>query len=148
MSNLKLNTLRVGTGLFAFVALATGAKQIIMGANGALGDEAIKLAGSPALAALDNDLRFLAMCWLVIGGALAIGAAIPSRKPDFILIGLAAVILGGFARLYGFTEFGLLPHEFAPIAIEFIGGIPLLILFLNWQTQLTGQRTQAMPSGT
>ena len=147
MSNLKLNILRVGTGLFALIALATGAKQIIMGASGALGDEAIKLAGSPALAALDNDLRFLAMCWLVIGGALAIGAAMPRKKPDFILVGLTAVILGGFARLYGFTEFGLLPQEFAPIAIEFIGGIPLLILLLNWQAQRPENQSRPEPRG-
>ena len=148
MNDIKLNILRVGAGLFALIALATGAKQIIMGASGALGDAAHKLAGSPALSALDNDLRFLAMCWLVIGGALAIGAVMPRKKPDFILIGLSAVILGGFARLYGFTEYGLLPHEYAPIAIEFIGGVPLLALLLNWQREQTEQRPLPSPSET
>ena len=133
MKNLKLAVLRIGSGFFALIAIATGIRQIISGASGALGEEAAKLAGSPALAALDNDLRFLAMCWLVIGLALAIGAAMPRKKPDFILMGLIAVILGGFARLYGFTEYGPLQHEYVPIAIEFVGGIPLLALFLNWQ---------------
>ncbi len=135
MKNAKLIILRLGSGFFALIALMTGARKLYVGVSGELGEAATNLAGSPALASLDNDLRFLAMCWLVVGMALMVGAIIPRRKPDFILIGLIVVILGGFARLYGFAEYGPLPDAYAPIAIEFFVGIPLLALFISWRKE-------------
>ena len=139
MKSAKLTILRLGSGFFGLIAVMTGARKLYAGVNGELGEAAVDLAGSQALASLDNDLRFLAMCWLVIGMALMVGAIIPRRKPDFILIGLIVVILGGFARLYGFIEYGPLPDEYAPIAIEFLVGIPLLALFLSWRKEQDGE---------
>lgn len=139
MKNVKLTILRLGAGLFALIALMTGARKLYYGLNGELDNAAADLAGSLVMASLDNDLRFLAMCWFVIGMALMVGAIVPRRKPDFILIGLIVVILGGFARLYGFTEYGPLPDEYAPIAIEFLVGIPLLALFVSWRHEQYGE---------
>ncbi len=135
MKDVKLLAVRAGTGFFALIAIATGIKQLYNGAVGALGDTAAGLATAQELAGLDNDLRFLAMGWLIIGIAMAVGALLPRRYPDFILLGLSVVVFGGFARLYGFTEFGPIPGEYAPIAIEFIIGTPLLIMHLLWRRQ-------------
>ena len=139
MKNVKLTILRLGAGFFALIALMTGARKLYFGLRGELGNTATDLVGSPVMASLDNDLRFLAMSWLVIGMALMVGAIVPRRKPDFILIGLIVVILGGFARLFGFTEYGPLPDEYAAITIEFLVGIPLLVLFISWRKERGGE---------
>ena len=83
MKNAKLIVLRLGSGFFALIALMTGARKLYVGMSGELGEAATNLAGSPALASLDNDLRFLAMCWLVVGMALMVGAIIPRTEARF-----------------------------------------------------------------
>ncbi|WP_310618779.1 DUF4345 family protein [Flexibacterium corallicola] len=142
MKNLKLTILRVGAGFFAIIAMLTGLRQFLGGVNGALEDYELGYVPYESIAGLDNDLRFLAVCWFIVGVSLAVGAVLPRKKPDFILLGLLVVVLGGFARLYGFLEYGPIPHEYIPITIEFIGGVPLLLLFASWR-----QEEQGAPAG-
>ncbi len=124
---MRLLIVRIGSGLLGVIGLVTGALAVY-GAAAKLGDAAAGL-DAVVLASLDNDFRFYAACWFLIGLALVLGAIMIEKKPDLIQIGLEAVILGGAARLFAFTEFGPLPEFYPAIIIEIVGGIALFVMF-------------------
>ena len=139
MKDMQLTIVRIGAGLLGLIGLITGAKAIWGGASSILGDAATSLPAA-ALSTVDNELRFFAACWLIIGLALLVGAILPHKKPDLLQIGLEGVILGGLARLIAFTEFGPLPEFYPVIFIEVVIGGVLFVMFMIWR--------KSQPSGT
>ncbi len=128
MKNIKLNIVRVGSTIFGLIALGTGAKMMYEGASGKLGDGAALLAEAGILPAFDNDFRFLAAVWLIVGLGLLIGTIFIRKKPDLIQIGLEAVFVGGLARAFSSYQFDTFQQFAAPILIELILPVVLLIL--------------------
>lgn len=131
--DIKLTIARAGGGIFGVIALITGARMVWGGASAKLGEATALIADNPGLAALDNDFRFAAAIWFLMGIALIAGAIVPHRKPDLLQMGLEAVIIGGFARWFAFTEYGVLPQFYPAIAIEIIGGGIVFALFMMWR---------------
>ena len=132
MSDLKLTIVRVGSGLLGIVALISGGKAIIQGLAGKLGEQAANL-DTAILASADNEFRFFAATWFLVGIALLIGAIKIHAKPDLVQIGLEAVILGGLVRLFAFKDYGVVDSAVPAIAIEIIAGGILFALFIMWR---------------
>ncbi len=128
MKNIKLNIVRVGSTIFGVIALGTGAKMLYEGASGKLGEGAPLLAEFGILPAFDNDFRFLAAVWLIIGLGLIVGTIFIRKKPDLIQIGLEAIFVGGLARAFSSYQFDTFAQFAAPILIELIPPVILLIL--------------------
>ena len=70
---MRLLIVRIGSGLLGVIGLVTGALAVYGGAAAKLGDAAAGL-DAVVLASLDNDFRFYAACWFLIGLALVLGA--------------------------------------------------------------------------
>ncbi len=128
--NIKLTVLRIGSGLFGLIALITGAKMIYQGASGKLGEAAVAVANAGVLPAFDNDFRFLAAIWLIVGLGLLVGTIFIHTKLDLVQLGLEAIFLGGIVRLLAFAEFGPLPQFYVPIAVELVFPIILLVILI------------------
>lgn len=128
MRNIKLTIARCGSAVFGIIALGTGAKMLFEGASGKLGAGATLLADPGILPAFDNDFRFLAAVWLIVGLALVVGAILVRKKPDLIQIGLEAIFVGGLARAISSYQFDTFPQFAGPIVIELIPPVVLLIL--------------------
>ncbi len=95
MANIKQTIVRIGAGIFGVIALASGGKMIWDGASEKLGETVTGLGDPQVLAVLDNDFRFLAGVWMIIGLGLLVGSVLIEKKPDLIQIGLEAIFLGG-----------------------------------------------------
>ena len=94
------------------------------------GDTAIDVLihNAGVLPAFDNDFRFLAAIWLIIGLGLIVGTIFIHTKPDLIQIGLEAVFVGGLARAYSSMQFDTFSQFAAPIGIELV--VPPILLVL------------------
>ena len=125
--NIKLTIARVGAGLLGVIALISGGKAIWNGASSYL-DDAAALGDPQLLVLLDNDFRFFAAVWLLIGVALLVGAILIHRKPDLVQVGLEAVFIGGIARVFAFSEYGYTAEVLPPIIIELVLPPVLLVL--------------------
>ena len=126
--DIKLLIVRIGSGLLGLIALISGGKAIWGGIDAHLGEVAATLDPN-VLNFMDNEYRFFAGVWLLIGFALIIGSLLIHKKPDLIQVGLEAVFVGGIARVIGAMEYGLLRETTIAIAIEIIAPIVLLVLF-------------------
>ena len=146
MTNIKLTIVRIGSALLGLIGLATGALGVYQGASGKLGAAAAALGDPAVLAALDNDFRFLAGIWFIVGLGLLVGAIFIHRKPDLVQIGLEAVFVGGLARAFAFTEYGPLPEFYAPVAVEIIVPVILFVMLRTHLKAVDRQNMAAVPA--
>lgn len=126
--NIKLLIVRIGAGLLGLIGLISGGRAIWNGIEGHLGDAAATI--DPAILNLmDNEFRFFAGIWFLVGFALIVGAILIHKKPDLIQIGLEAVFVGGIARAIGIAQYGGVRETIAPTLIELVVPLVLLVLF-------------------
>ena len=139
--DIKLLIVRIGSGLLGLIGLISGGKAIFNGIEGHLG-EAAATVDPTVLNMMDNEFRFFAGIWLLVGFALIVGAIAIHKKPDLIQIGLEAVFVGGVARAIGAFEYGLLPQTTVAIGIELIAPVILFVLF-KIATRQNGEASNA-----
>lgn len=134
MNNFKLTFVHIGDALSGLIALFSGGKAKYEGAAAKIGAAALQgLGDTDVLTELDNDFRFLAANWMIVGLGLLIGVVLIHSKPDLVQIGIEAIILGGLARAFAMTEYGDLPQYYGPVVVEVVLPIVLLILLKGHQ---------------
>ena len=126
--NSSLWIVRIGAGILGLIGIISGGRAVYQGAAGFLGEGQAILLDPNVLALMDNEFRFFAGVWMLVGLALIVGAIFIEKKPDLIQIGLEAVFVGGLARLFAFSEYGPLPEVFGVIGVELVVPVALLIL--------------------
>ena len=90
-----MNTLvRIATGLFGLIALATGAAALVKGLD------------VPSAAAIaDNNHRFFAGVWLVSGIGLLHSAVDLAGSKNLFRLLMLAIFVGGVGRAIGMTAY-------------------------------------------
>ena len=111
--DIKLTIVRIGSGLLGLIGLISGGRAIWNGIEGHLGEAAASI-DPMVLNLMDNEFRFFAGIWFLVGFALIVGAIAIHKKPDLIQVGLEAVFVGGIARAVGIGQYGGVRETIAP----------------------------------
>ncbi len=109
---------RIGTALFAFIALATGSKAVVGG---------LKIA--EATHQLDNDHRFFAGIWLAAGLGLAYCVPFLAESTTLFRFLMGTLMMGGVARAIGWMSYPPDRRMVVAVVIELV--LPLVLLFLQ-----------------
>lgn len=112
---------RIGTALFALIALATGGKAAFGG-----------LGLAEAAHQLDNDHRFYAGIWLAVGLGLAYCVPFLTQSTALFRFLMASIMVGGVTRAVGWTQYPPDRRMIVAVAIELV--VPVILMVLQART--------------
>ena len=133
MADKMKTAFRIGTGALGLIGIISGGKAVWQGASGFLGEALAGVTDPGALMVLDNEFRFFAGIWFLVGLSMLLGAIFIHKRPRHLQIGLEAILVGGLARAFAFAEYGFQAQFMPAILIEIIVPAVLLVLMVRWQ---------------
>ena len=116
-----LTIARIGTALFALIALASGGRAVFGG-----------LAVDGVEQQLDNDHRFFAAIWMAVG--LGLAYCVPYLRDSTALFRflMLALMAGGVGRALGWLSYPPDTRMIVAVAIELV--LPLVLMMLQATT--------------
>ena len=136
--DMRLTVIRVAGAVIGVLALIGGLRAVYLGAAGTLGDAAASI-DPEALAIFDNHFRFFAGGMILAGVASILGSIKIKDRPDIFQVGLEVIFVGGLARAFGFTEYGVLGPVLVPTIIEIVVPVPLIAMLKMHQKGAAAQ---------